>query len=379
MILLFQLLLIGCREPFSPDIAPQDLKVLVVEGYLDTDGLPSVLKLSYTKSLESDEGAGINFPGAEVFLKSESGAKYPLSNLGNGEYEFAYDIPEDEQYTLHILTNDEKSYSSEMLSPIVTPEIEELGFVKDEEGVEIFIRTKGGETAEYFMWDYEETYSFRPDIPTFFKYDPASKDIVYLEDFERTDICYRGGTNEELISETSTRFQEGAVFRKTIKKILYGDESLGIRYSVLVSQRAISKQAAEFWTILNKNSTELGSIFSPLPSQIPTNLKEDGNPNAPVIGFVSIGVLRQKRLFISLREILPWTIYDLPAYYQCELSNDTIPISAYEEVFGSGEFVPATPISIPGIPYVVGYQGTERRCADCTLRGTNVKPDFWVD
>lgn len=379
MILLFQLLIIGCREPFSPDILPQDLQVLVVEGYLDTNGFPSVLKLSYTKSLESDEGTGLNFPGAEVYLKSESGVEFPLSYLGNGEYEFTYDIPENDQYTLHILTNDEKSYSTEKLIPIITPEIEELGFEKDEEGVEIFIMTKGGQAAEYFMWNYDETYSFRPKIPTFFKYDPASKDIVYLEEFERTDICYRGGSNEELISETSVKFQEGAVFRKTLKKILNGDERLGMRYSVLVTQRAISKEAADFWTILNKNSTELGSIFSPLPSQMPTNLKEDGNPNAPVIGFVSIGVLRQRRLFISLREILPWHRDELPAYYLCEVENDTIPISEYEEAFGSGEFVPATPIAIPGIPYIVGYRGTERRCADCRLRGTNVKPDYWVD
>ncbi|WP_439488085.1 hypothetical protein [Algoriphagus sp.] len=96
-------------------------------------------------------------------------------------------------------------------------------------------------------------------------------------------------------------------------------------------------------------------------------------------GNQAMKALRQQRLFISLHDVIPWQVADIPEYFQCQVLNDTIPISAYEEFFGSGNFVPATPISIPGIPYVVGYQGTERRCADCTLRGTNVKPDFWDD
>ncbi len=367
----------GCREPYDPEILSKDLKVLVVEGYLDTEGLPSVLRLSFTKNLEGDGGDG--FPEAEVYLKADSGAEFPLTDIGNGEFEFAEDIPEEMKYTLHIVTDEGKTYVSEKLSPIITPEIAELGFEKDEEGVEIFIRTKGGQNAEYFMWDYEETYSFRSAVPTYFKYDAASKDIVYLEENERTDICYRGGSNEELISESSIRFQEDVVFRKKLIEIFNGDERLSRKYSVLVSQRAISKDAEEFWRILNKNSTELGSIFSPLPSVMPSNLRQEGNPDAPVIGYVSMGIIRQQRLFISLREVMPWHVADIPEYFQCQVSNDTIPISAYEEFFGSGNFVPATPISIPGIPYVVGYQGTERRCADCTLRGTNVKPDFWDD
>ncbi|MCE7056372.1 DUF4249 domain-containing protein [Algoriphagus sp. AGSA1] len=369
--------IIGCREPYSPEILPKDVKVLVVEGYLDTEGLPSILRLSFTKNLDAEVDEG--FPEAEVYLKADSGAEFPLTDIGNGEFEFAQDIPEEMQYTLHIVTEEGKTYTSEKLSPILTPEIAELGFEKDEEGVEIFIRTKGGQNAEYFMWDYEEIYSFRPAVPTYFKYDAASKDIVYLEENERTDICYREGTNEELISETSIRFQEDVVFRKKLIKIFNGDERLSMKYSVLVSQRAISKDAEEFWRILNKNSTELGSIFSPLPSIMPSNLRQEGNPDAPVIGYVSMGIIRQQRLFISLREVMPWQVADIPEYFQCQVSDDTIPISAYEEFFGSGDFVPATPISVPGVPYIVGYQGTERRCADCTLRGTNVKPDFWDD
>ena len=42
---LLLLLFWGCREPFEPEIEARDLNVLVVEGYLDSEGLSSNLRL----------------------------------------------------------------------------------------------------------------------------------------------------------------------------------------------------------------------------------------------------------------------------------------------------------------------------------------------
>ena len=45
-------------------------------------------------------------------------------------------------------------------------------------------------------------------------------------------------------------------------------------------------------------------------------------------------------------------------------------------VVGALAYVPFIP---EGMFNPVGFQGAIRRCTDCTLRGTNVKPDFWID
>lgn len=368
----------GCREPFYPDIAPSDLSILVVEGYLDTEGLPSTLKLSYTRNIQTDGSSEPSYPGAIVYLRSESGVEYPLTDTGFGTFEFAYDIPEDESYRLFISTNEGISYTSDLIKPILTPEIIDVGFERNEQGAEIYVTTKGDENADDFLWTYEETYAFRPKIPTSYTYDAELGDVVVRDLNERTDLCYRGAVSADLILETSSRFEDQFVFRQSITQILQNDERLSVRYSILISQKALDKKASEFWEILRKNTNDLGSIFSPLPSNIGGNIKNDQNPDAPVVGYVSLGTVKQKRFYINVREVTPWRAVE-PDYYSCFIEPDTIMRDSYGQSFGSGSFVPVVPIIPDGAFSPIGFQGAIRRCTDCTLRGTNVKPDFWED
>ncbi|PZX50692.1 uncharacterized protein DUF4249 [Algoriphagus ratkowskyi] len=378
-VILFCILFItGCREPFNPDIDPTDLSVLVVEGYLDTEGLPSILKLSYTRNIQTDGSNSLNYPGAAVSLRSESGAEYPLTSLGFGQFEFAYDIPEQENYRLHIFTNDGLSYTSELIKPIITPEIIDVGVVKNEKGAEIYLTTKGDENADDFLWTYEETYAFRPKISTPYKYDSASKDVIIRALDDRTNLCYRGDVSSALILETSSRFEGQFVFRQSITQILQDDERLSVRYSILISQKALDKKASEFWEILRKNTNDLGSIFSPLPSTIGGNIKNDQDPNVPVVGFVSLGTVQQKRLFVDAQEVIPWRAVE-PDYFNCFVEPDTIMKINYPLAFTTGTFVPVVAVIPEGAYDPIGFQGAVRRCTDCTLRGVNVKPDFWED
>ena len=376
LILFCSALLIGCREPFEPDIESSDLTVLVIEGYLDTEGLSSQLKLSFTRNIQTDDSFVPSYPSAEVYLESELGMEYPLTDLGEGLYEFAYDIPEEERYTLRIITNTGQTYSSELIKPILTPEIIDVGFERNEDGVEVYLTTKGDENADDFLWTFEETYAFRPKIPTSYKYDIESMDVVFRKPDDRTDLCYRGEVSSDLILETSSRFEDQYVFRQSITQIETGDERLGVHYSILISQKALDKKASEFWEILRKNTNDLGSIFSPLPSNIGGNITNDQNPDLPVVGYISLGTVKQKRFFIDVREVVPWRA-EVPAYYDCFIEQDTVLKADYDQSFRSGNFVPVTPIIPDGSISPIGYQGAIRRCTDCTLRGTNVKPNFW--
>ncbi|PZX49180.1 DUF4249 domain-containing protein [Algoriphagus chordae] len=376
--LLCVILLNGCREPFNPDIDPTDLSVLVVEGYLDTQGIPSELKLSYTRNIQPDDSFSPTYPEADVYLRSEAGAEYPLTNKGLGIFEFAYDIPEDENYRLYISTNEGKSYTSDLIKPILTPDIIEVGFEKNELGAEVYLTTKGDENADDFLWTYEETYAFRPKISSSYRYDEELDDVVIRKEDERTNLCYRGGVSPDLILETSSRFENQYVFRQSITQILQDEERLSVRYSILISQKALDKEASEFWEILRKNTNDLGSIFSPLPSNIRGNIRSDQDSSEPVIGHVSLGTVKQKRLFIDVREVIPWRAQE-PDYFDCFIDQDTVLIDRYRQAFGTGSFVPVVSIVLEGAYDPIGYRGALRRCTDCTLRGTNIKPDFWED
>ncbi|EAZ81240.1 DUF4249 domain-containing protein [Algoriphagus machipongonensis] len=380
--LYFSVLLIvlgSCREPYNAEIEPSDLKVLVVEGYLDTEGIPSIMSLSYTRNITQEDGFTPIYPSANVFLESEGGQQYPLTALGQGNFEFAYDIPENELYRLRILMDDGVSYTSDPIKPIITPEIIDVGYERNEQGVEVYLTTKGDENADDFLWTYEETYAFRPRIPTAYRYDPDLRTVVLANDENRTDLCYREELSSDLILETSSRFEDQFVFRQSIKQIPTGDERITVKYSILISQKALDQRASEFWEVMRKNTDDLGSIFSPLPSNIGGNFKNDQDPSAPVVGYLSLGTVRQQRLFIEVRDVIPWPKAPVDDYFGCLVEPDTVFIEDYESAFNSGFYTPAVPIFCDTCFDPIGFQKAEVRCTDCTLRGSNVAPDYWED
>jgi hypothetical protein len=370
-------LAMGCREPFEPEIKNQEAGVLVVEGYLDSEGLKSELKLSITTNV-SDTVKFAPVKRAIISLISEGGSIFPLLEDKEGVYYFEQNIDENQEYKLEILLANGDKYISGTLKPIITPEIQEAGYVRDEQGIEVFVNTQGDENADDFLWTFEETWVFLPRFKVTYIYKPELRDVVPMKEEERIDLCYTSEVNSDILLETSSRFEEQVVFRKTITEIPEGDERLVQRYSILISQKAIPQESLEFWETLKKNTDDIGSIFSPLPSVIGGNFKLEGNPDKPVIGFVSLGIVRQERIYIDRMDILPWD-YNDPEFDDCFISPDTVFLNPaqLQATFASGALLPAR--SVPGPMGPIGYYSTPRRCADCTLYADRKRPEFWED
>ncbi|WP_026969887.1 DUF4249 domain-containing protein [Algoriphagus terrigena] len=366
----------ACKEPFEPDLSQENLRVLTVEGYLDTEGKPSELYLGYTRRIYGDNLGPGSTPavGADVYLESSSGQQYDLLDQGNGYYLFEQDVAEDDTYQLKIAFGGAESYTSDLLRPLVSTEIEDINFEKDARGVEIYITTRGSREIDDFIWTFSETYSFSPKFVSPYIYRAETNEVDTRIPEETIYLCYRTLVSPDLILETSSNFDENVIFKKPITRIVPGDERLSTRYSILVSQMALSPEAAEFWEIMRQNTDDIGTIFSPMPSNISGNITNDQDPERAVIGHVSLGVISQRRLFIGVQEVSPWT-NDLSAYFDCELDADTVSAAGFEERFATGIKFPAMAVFANSV--IIGYRSALRRCVDCTLRGTNVRPDFW--
>ncbi len=377
LFLLVAVFLVSCREPFTPENPSTFEDILVVEGYLDINGLESELKLSRTGAID-DSGENPPELNATISVLSADGEVYPLTEQGEGIYVFQHQLAQGQEYTLEILLSNGELYFSDPMSPVLTPEILEAGFVRDEEGVEVFVNTQGDENADDFLWTFEETYVYRPRIRTVLIYDPDTQAVRTRTDEERIDLCFKSVRNPSLLLETSSRFEDQVVFRQTITEIPTGDERIAERYSILISQKAIDPEAVEFWEVLRKNSVDIGTIFSPLPSLISGNIYLASDRDKPVIGYVSLGTVQQTRVFIDLQDVSPWGFND-PTFNDCFISNEFVRIGtpAFDSVFGNGGTIPARE-QMEGTA-VVGFYTTDRRCADCTLYADRQRPDFWED
>ncbi|HSF53454.1 MAG TPA: DUF4249 domain-containing protein [Algoriphagus sp.] len=372
-IFFFLLMAFACREPFEPEIPQQNTSVLVVEGYLDSEGLESEIKLSRTVAINADTTLAPEI-GAKITLFSEEGVAYPISETEPGLYLFSHNVPEDKNYRIQIELKNGEIYESLPMKPILTPPIIDAGFQRDEEGVEVFITTQGNENADDFLWTYEETWIYRPRIRVSYIYDTTLGTVRDRTEEENISLCFKSEVSSDILLETSSRFQEQVVFRKTISEIPQGDERIQDRYSILVSQKAIDADAVQFWETLKRNTEDIGSIFSPLPSLISGNIRAVGSSQTPVVGQISMGVIQQSRIFINLSEVAPWGYLD-PNFNDCIIGEEAVMMEFYEQVFGSGSILPARPL-MAGTT-IVGYYPSFRRCSDCTLYASPIIPDFW--
>jgi hypothetical protein len=121
---------------------------------------------------------------------------------------------------------------------------------------------------------------------------------------------------------SSAKLSSDVIFQAPVTTILSTNEKISVRYSILLRQYALTKEAYEFWENIRKNTEQLGSIFDAQPSQLQGNIHCISNPTEPVIGFVTITNIQRKRIFIDNSQ-LPLEWYPTYPYY-CEADTALI-------------------------------------------------------
>ena len=144
-----------------------------------------------------------------------------------------------------------------------------------------------------------------------------------------------------------------------------GSIKLGVKYSILVKQYALTADAFNFLEDVKKNTEQTGSVFDPQPSALKGNIHSISNPGEPVIGFIRVCNEQTKRIFIRNSELPGWD-YHSPCFEDTVLNDP----KSIEQADGSG-LVPTRFISLSK------FLATYKNCIDCTLSGTNIKPPFW--
>ncbi|MDX5478847.1 MAG: DUF4249 domain-containing protein, partial [Cyclobacteriaceae bacterium] len=121
---IFFILIIGilqsCRDPFEPDLSPQSVDFLVVEGYIEVSG-ESQITLGRTSPINSI-ASPIQEEGARVFL-SDNLNLWDFEENGNGRYTLNGNFDPTKEYTLSIWLKNGKQYTSAPMTPIISPEI----------------------------------------------------------------------------------------------------------------------------------------------------------------------------------------------------------------------------------------------------------------
>jgi len=362
-VLLLVSLTSGCIVQFLPKTT-EDKNLLVVEGLITDQPGPKVVKVSTSMPLGTmSQAKPLN--GCNVTITDDLGYTWSLSETAAGTYTTMNLQGEvGRSYQLHIRTNsltNNKTYESAPMLMGPVPGIDSVYYEKDvlsrasdgfpmEEGCQVFLNTHDPQNkCRFFRWEFDETWEF--SLP----YQVPNK------------TCWITEKSDQINIKNTTSLSDDRIERLPLNFITNKSDRLKTKYSILVSQYSLNEDEYAYWEKLENTVEQVGSLYDIIPASIPSNIKCLQDPGENVLGYFSVSSVRTKRIFIKdqFRGLVNM-------YGDCE----NITVAYNDPLFNLGVTVWLIidhPEPYPGYKVLTYFKG----CADCSVRGSTVKPDFW--
>ncbi len=357
----------SCIESFIPE-TDEDLELLVVEGLITDKYEENIIKLS--KSLPLGRKKALKpIKGCLVKITDDLGRSYTLTEKVAGTYVTNPALFKGEvgrKYKLNVDTknqwiSDNHLYESAMVEMKPVPSIDSVYWEKQVisysdipgktvEGCQIYLGTEDiTDQCQYYRWDYTETWEFRLPFP-------VANGICWItENSKRIDIKNTASLQSNKISDYPLLFISNETDR------------LSVKYSILVNQYSLSEDEFLYWEKLQNISQNVGSLYDVIPANINSNVICTQDPAQKVLGYFSVSARSSKRIFID-------DYFSGQRYFYSMCIADTIWGGGPINGLGSYVWILETH-QLPDYRVITN----EKRCADCTTRGTNVEPAFWRD
>lgn len=355
----------SCVVKFIPAI-DEEKELLVVQGLITDQPEPDTVKLSQSQPF-GQVSAAKPMSGCSISISDDQGNYYSLYEVRPGSYITDPSIFKGvigRSYTLHITTysTSNRNYESFPVEMKPVPQLDSLYYEKTViepasenfkgiNGCQIYLDTHDPENiCRYYRWDFTETWVLRLPFP-----------VV-------NQICWITENSHDINIKSTAAFNESTITRFPINYISNLTDRLKSKYSILVNQYSLSEDEYAYWEKIQNITVQVGGLYDIIPASVPSNIRCIENPAEKVLGYFSVSAKSSKRIFIKDNFE---GIVDL--YSNC--IKDTIP---YKDPPGLGISV----WILDDEPFHIGpYKVTTeiKGCADCTVRGANIKPDFWQD
>jgi hypothetical protein len=347
---------------------------LVVDGIINT-GTNSVTNISLSRSRNLNDSTYAVLPenGAIIDIQSSAGNSYQLKQVSDGQYisdTLSLDIGE--TYRLHIITANHDEYLSDLVPVKQSPLIDSITWQQNN-GITIYADTHDpANNTHYYRWDYIETWqhdasyeiSWGLNNDTIIPVDPTTYSTY-------TYHCWTTNNSTNIVLATSAALTQDVISKAPIANIPNNSDEIRIRYSILVRQYALTPEAYQYWSIIQKNTQNIGTLFDLQPSQLHGNIASVNNKNEPVIGFISAGSVQQKRIFIDHLDLVNWQPSPIQLYCPVK-SIEKNPGNVFLWTYSDTSYAPYYFVSGGGLNI------TKKVCLDCRDQGgTNIKPAFW--
>ncbi len=278
--------LLSCIEEYEADISADDTDLLVVEGTICSGEL-NKFYLTRTQPLNSAQPVQA-VRGARVSVRGSDGSEYQAQDTGDCYSCQIGSLKSDVEYYLHI-ESDGEVYESDPQKPLPTERIASITGMQNtpESNIDVLITPAppiDPEEEKYYSWSYDETWEVHSDYSTFIFFD-----INKMEKVDTTCLFpergWKDALGQTILVGTGSNYEGQHIRMFKLYDIGRGDERIFYKYSGLVRQRAITKAEYEYELARRQAGYEMGGLFTPLPSALPTNI-QCLTSHKSVIGFV---------------------------------------------------------------------------------------------
>jgi hypothetical protein len=356
---------IGCRDEFDAGIREQSQSFLVVEGNLNAGNDSTKIWLTRTIGLEAATRI-IAENNAVLTVEGKDNTTRPLIVRGNGLYVSPnLNLTIGTEYRLRIKTSNGKEYLSEYVKARATPPIDSINKEEIDGQLWVYANTHDPSgSSRYYRWDFDETWQIRSSYYSYYVYE-NSINYVRSRNFPAEEVyhCWKYDTSKTILLANSTNLLNDVIFKMPLTYIETSSEKVAVRYSIQVSQYALDKQAYNFFELMKKNTEEIGSVFSPQPSELAGNIRCVSDPLEYVLGYVTASTVEKKRAFFVASR--PGFRMDCPT--KIVTADSVIFYFKYEDY----------------IPYDYDlpnnfFYASLPTCVDCRKRGGSlIKPSYW--
>ncbi|MFT3676169.1 MAG: DUF4249 domain-containing protein [Chitinophagaceae bacterium] len=365
----------GCRDQYLPDIVAEAPNYLVIEAVLNAGEGETNVHITRTTQI-ARTSAITGEDNALVTVEGKDNSSVSLSYAGNGVYFHPnLDLIIGNEYRLRVRTSNGKEYLSAFVVAKTTPPIDSITLgrrIDKGMNVEVNSHDNTGNTR-YYRWEYEETWEIHSHYYSRYIYEnkKVRKRVLPQED---VSVCWRHNNSTRIALGSTAKLAADVISKIPILSFPFGDDRLSVRYSILVRQYALEKEAYEYYDLLRKNTESLGTIFDAQPSENKGNITCVNDPKEPVIGFVTASTIEKKRFFVLASEVPDWRFQEY-----CYSQLVTLRPDSTEFYFGTGGYKPYDTIEIdPVRSNPPAYLGAFDYCVDCTDRGgSTIRPSFW--
>jgi len=357
----------SCISQFIPQ-TKEDKEFLVIEGLITDKTDANTIKLSISTLLGTTNRA-VPVTGCTVSVADNLGSNVSFTEVSPGSYKpsSSFQGVIGRSYVLHITRYSESNalnYESVPMELKPVPLIDSVFYEKvtidpgsnvslAKDGCQIYLNTHDASNkCKFYRWEYDETWKF--EIP----YSVPNK------------ICWVTDKSKTINIKSTTSLTEDKILRYPINYISNQTDRLSRTYSILVTQYSLNEDEYLYWEKLENIAEQVGGLYDMIPASVPSNIYCTSDPAEKVLGFFSVSATSSKRIFLKGNfrgQFNPYTADQCVA--DTIFAGDPLPANLGTSVWIIvSNFMP---------PYVVTTYS--KGCYDCTVRGTNIPHDYWIE